>query len=600
MRKGIRARAVGFVLVIAGTLLMPAASQAAEYTYVAMADGTKIAISVNYPENFDPDRPGGWPTLFAIDGYAGGAGTQSTLGNNYVGVYASVRGTGCSGGRFDLFDRRHAYDGHEIIENWIVKQPWSNGKVGIVGHSYPGLTGFLVASTNPPHLTAIAVSGLIDDVYRGIVYPGGVPNYGFPLYWSYGFRPAVELAANSGRMIDETTAPDPTCAANIATRPPKDALDDPFLQGITSQEDETWYAVRSLRSYLHGITKPIHITQQYQDEQTGPRGGHWLWEHITGVPKRLVLTNGVHGSTSVGSADRAAWLDCWIIKDGQNCGEVSDPSKRVRIHFETTDGAGQAPYVSSNWPLPETDWQRFHLRAAGTLTSEAPAAGEAPTNYVSLTAGRQTAATGGFGFGNEGAGRITYASGPDEASYLLDFGAPTAIAGPINLSLWATSTAVDTDFFVDVIDVWPDGRYEFVQRGMQRASHRAIDHLQTDVVQSGPHEGEIYRAYHPHTNATKLTPLEPTEFEIEVFPVSHFFREGHKLMLKIHAPPPVDPLSIWAYPSAQPPALNTILQDAGHPSSILLPLLPDTSWLPETGPDCGAQVGIPCFTPVAS
>ena len=91
-----------------------------------------------------------------------------------------MRGTGCSGGEFDLFSWRSALDGREVIE-WIAKQSWSNGKVGLMGHSYGGITGFMIAATQPPHLEAATLSGLIDDLYRGITYPGGVSNDGFPL-----------------------------------------------------------------------------------------------------------------------------------------------------------------------------------------------------------------------------------------------------------------------------------------------------------------------------------------------------------------------------------------------------------------------------------
>ena len=50
-------------------------------------------------------------------------------------------------------------------------------------------TGFWVAETHPLHLRAVAVSGLIDDLYRGITYPGGISNPGFPLVWTALARP---------------------------------------------------------------------------------------------------------------------------------------------------------------------------------------------------------------------------------------------------------------------------------------------------------------------------------------------------------------------------------------------------------------------------
>lgn len=592
-----RVRQLLVLVAMTAGLLVPQAARATEFTYATMSDGVKIAISVNFPAGYTPGAK--YPALFAMDGYAGGAGTNSTQGDNYIGVYASIRGTGCSGGRYDLFDRRHALDGYEIIEGWIVNQPWSNRDVGITGHSYPGLTGWLVAATNPPHVKAVAISGLIDDLYRGIVYPGGVPNYGFPAVWTGAYRPASELSGNAGRYVGETTGGDPTCAANIASRPPREPLDDPIAQGLTSQQDETWWAVRSTLSYIHGIRKPIHITQQYQDEQTGPRGGHVLFENIApDVPKRIAITNGVHGTNALANADKRAWLDCWIRN--VCVGDIADPAKRVRLFFETRNNTTRAPeYIGSDWPLPETEWLRYTLSANGSLIPGDGTSGQ--TSYVSTSQGRHMTADAGMGFGDEGIGKAGFVNGlPDEAEFRLTFAGQETIAGPILLDLWATTTAPDTDFFVDILDRDDHtGALTYLQRGMQRASHRAVDELRSDRIESGPLAGQIYRAHHPHTSPVPVTPLEPTNYLIEIFPLGHVFRTGHSLVLKVHAPPPADPLSIYAWVGGQPPAVNSILNVDGMRSQLLLPLLPTQPSVGAAAPACGSLVGNPCFTPVA-
>ncbi|MFA5786215.1 MAG: CocE/NonD family hydrolase [Actinomycetota bacterium] len=602
----------------AGAAAAPAAADVSaeapppQLSYATMADGVKIALAVSYPAGFDPGATKvKWPTLFMMDGYDGGGGpiNPAKYGNNYVTVHASVRGTGCSGGRFDLFDRRHAMDGYEIIENWIVKQPWSNGKTGIIGHSYPGLTGFLVASTTPPHLTAMAVSGLVDDLYRGIIYIGGIPNYGFALGWPAVLRPASELVGNYSRYWSETSSQDPTCMTNVATRPAPDVPDSWIVQGPTSPTDDDWFRGRSLMTWVAGIRAPIHITQQYQDEQTGPSGAH-LWEHISpDIPKRLVLTNGVHSTTAIANADKLAWLDCWILHGGKGkaCKQIADPKKRVQVHFETTDAGINAPLVSSDFPLPKAVWTRYYFQPDGTVSKALPPAGGAGSTYVALPEGRQI-------YGSDAdmaVGSVTSSGLPDEVSYTLDLGKETAIAGPIKVNLWATSVGLratsvtdavlgaplsplDTDFFVQLIDVDPAGNYSYLQRGLLRASHRAVDELRSDRIESGPFKGEIYRPFRPHTNPTLVTPNEPVEYQIEVFPVGHVFRKGHKLLVKVHAPSLVD--SLYAYLSGGV-AVNTILQDAAHPSSILLPVLPVLPPLSATPPACGAQIGVRCVKP---
>ena len=125
------------------------------------------------------------------------AAHASNVDDRYVTVLASVRGTGCSSGEFDLFSWRSALDGKEVIDKWIAKQPWSDGNVVIFGHSYSGITGLFVASTRPEHLKAVSASGLIGDLYRDIVYPGGVTNYGFPLLWTGAIRVVYDVGGGT-------------------------------------------------------------------------------------------------------------------------------------------------------------------------------------------------------------------------------------------------------------------------------------------------------------------------------------------------------------------------------------------------------------------
>src|SRR6267143_720611 len=173
---------------------------------------------------------------------------------------------------------RSSLDGKYIIDSWIAKQSWSNGVVGITGHSYSGLTGFLVAATHPRHVKAIALSGLIDDFYRSILYPGGIFNHGFPVLWGALLRPAEEFAGNA------TNYGDPQCAQNQLQHQGTDTvpvtqLIAPVYTQMTAAPD-TWAIEHSLFRVESGIRAPIQINQQYQDEQTGPRGGYVLWQHV--------------------------------------------------------------------------------------------------------------------------------------------------------------------------------------------------------------------------------------------------------------------------------------------------------------------------------
>ncbi|MDQ1704602.1 MAG: uncharacterized protein QOF18_968 [Frankiaceae bacterium] len=362
------------------------------FGYATMSDGTSLAVVVSYPRGFGARPAQHWPALFMMDGYEGGGGAldPSEWHNRYVMVHASVRGTGCSGGHFDLFDRTTAYDGRDLIDHWIPAQRWSNGRVGIIGHSYPGLTGFAVAETAPRHLAAMAVSGLIDDLYSSESYPGGVPNGGFTLLWTLLERPGQEQSGNLSRYVGQSSTDRQTCATNIATRPPPDVSDDPVVNGTTTTDNGVWWSAHSLSTFESGVRAPTMITQQYQDEQTGPQGGYLLWKRLPrDVPKRLVLTNGVHDTNVITAADEQAWMDCWVIHGGRGCGAVADPGRRVDVHYETT-GPGNVPFqdhvnapdISADYPDPQTRWTREYLHGDGSVGPRPPAASEHARTFV--------------------------------------------------------------------------------------------------------------------------------------------------------------------------------------------------------------------------
>jgi predicted acyl esterase len=564
------------------------AAQAAtpQYAYVKVSDGTEIAVSIWFPPGYHAGER--WPAIFEMDGYGGARQPDDTQfagrSRDFIVVYASLRGTGCSGGTFDLFSQQGAQDGYDVIEHWLVRQPWSDGRVGIAGHSYSGLTGFLVAETAPPHVKAVALSGLIDDFYRGILYMGGVPNAGFPLAWGAAARPASELQGNGQPQLT-----DDHCRQNFVQHQGSDYVPPPTLfvdiYGTTQATPDSWAIQRSLIDRVKHIRVPTQIGQQYQDEQTGPRGGYVLWQHLRkGLPKRLVLSNGRHNPNDpTGTKD--AWLRCWVIQDGHNCDSTTDPHKRVLMHFESrkkADGTGQeraTPYTTSDFPARETVWKRWKLD---------------PRTYVSTSADDHMTANTGLVFSeDQGIGGVTFAQDtPTQARWALPFTHDAALSGPIDLTLRAAITAPDTDFFVDLLDHdTQTGELRYLQRGMLRASFRELDRRRSDRVRSGPHRGEIWRPYHPFVHPQLVTPGRPETYEIEIFPLGHIFRAGHELVLQLHAPPPNDPLSIGAYPPEQAPAAVQVLDG----TSVLLPFLPVVPKPWATPPDCSRISGELCL-----
>jgi uncharacterized protein len=582
-----------------------AAPPPSKMIYVPVDDGTEIAVRLFYPDGYVAGNK--YPALVEIEGYGGAAAPNdgSFVGNpNYIVVAISLRGTGCSAGKLQLFSKRSSQDGAWIIQNWIPKQSWSNGKVGIYGHSYGGLTGFLVAAQVPDttYLKAVAVSGLIDDFYRGILYPGGVLNYGFPLLWGAGLRPASEHASNASFYTQ------PHCLKNFLSHQGSDVAPPPTLAvntyGSPFATESSWAIRNSLRKYAGRIKAPIQLGQQYQDEQTGPRGGHVLWQSLpANVPHRITISTGTHNPNDP-TGNKRDWLDCWILQGGNtsassslghSCGDVLNPAKRVLLYFESMGSNRLAPYISSDWPLPETDWRRLFLRADGTLKPNS--GNDAATSYLSTGTGRHMTENLGHpvsGLPYDQLAPYGFTTGlPDTARYAMHFDQDTAIAGPINLTLWATILTPDVDFWAEILDLdTATGETTFVQRGLLRASFRALDASKSQKTPAG----DIYRPYHPYLTIVPVAVNRPQKYEIEIFPLGHVWRAGHDLILQLHAPPANDPISTYAY-EPNLPSVVQILQDSAHPTSILLPFMPVLPPYRATQPACGSVIGEVCITP---
>ena len=300
-----------------------------------MSDGVKIALAVAYPRGCDPGDASAaqqWPAMLEMQGYPDSTVPRPPhdFGDQYVTVRASLRGAGASEGTIQAISRRNGLDGHEVIENWIVKQPWSNGKVALHGHSWGGLSAFMIAATNPPHLKAVAVSGLLDDIYRDIGCIGGIRNSGFPVEWMVNlYKPAGPFdSGEAARQARGLSAEE--YERLVAARPPWELTHGVLWRSLASAEDHPDFAEASPGNFAREVHVPIHIMHAYQDEQTGP-SGVWLWNYIAdGVPKRLVLSNGDHDDVWRFNRDRLEWLNYWTLRDGAgDRPEFADPAPRA-------------------------------------------------------------------------------------------------------------------------------------------------------------------------------------------------------------------------------------------------------------------------------
>jgi uncharacterized protein len=143
------------------------------YGYLTTRDGTKLAINVHLP---GPVANGPYPTLVEYSGYgyANPAGPESGIAPvatllGFAVVDVNMRGTGCSGGAFDYFERLQALDGYDVIET-VARQQWARDRVGMLGISYGGISQLFVAATQPPSLAAITPLSVVDNT-QTTLYP---------------------------------------------------------------------------------------------------------------------------------------------------------------------------------------------------------------------------------------------------------------------------------------------------------------------------------------------------------------------------------------------------------------------------------------------
>lgn len=584
-----RSRLLLLVLALLAALLaVPQASNAATPTTrvtgdLTMKDGTTLRYTVV--------RPAGTkklPTLFEYSGYDPGTKpdasyirqyVESGAGYNYIGV--SLRGTGCSSGAFDFFQPAEAKDGAAVIA-WIRKQAWSDGKVGMIGKSYPGITQLFVAAENPPGLLAIAPGHFFADAYRDVGRPGGIQNYGFASLWSFIAQPSYGFQSNPSACPSRVPPP----VVGLPT--------NPFVQLQSHLYDDPLYRERSPK--FAKIKAAVLATESWQDEQLASRGTDLLAQ-FDDLGKRnwwLNVTNGDHGMmrTATGNAALRAYYD-YTLK-----GIDRDWSKRPRVtvHWDATVDGRKPTWVTGMQHWSEKQRTKagslkplaLSLRGDGTLSRQ-PSVSDPARTYA------YTPVVGSQGIGNPAYGGV---AGPPD-TYLWSLKAPPAtslqwtsapmtsdltLLGSASLDLWLSSTAPDTDLQVTLSEVRPDGKEMYLQKGWLKVSQRKLD----------PSRSTALRPYQTHLekDVQLLTPGTAVPARVEVFPFGALIRKGSSIRVSLEAPTALPEL--WAFAPFPVPAVNTILSDKAHPSRLVLPVVPNDRNRRTTHAACNSLIREPC------
>jgi hypothetical protein len=488
-----------------------------------------------------------------------------------------VRGRGDSDGEFRPW-RAEGRDGYDTIE-WIAAQDWSDGDVVTWGASYLGCIQWMTALEQPPHLRGMIVyvspSDPFEDNASGIAIPWEicwmrmldghtqqhVERIDWPsLFWHL---PYLTMDTNAGFRSEHWR--------DFVTHP------------VTANEH--WDPIR-FQPRITEVTVPVlAITGWYDDVQRGTiqnftlltapdapaevRANQWMivgpWDHgctTTRNRKLGPVDFGPGAETDLPALERE-WLASVLRKQG-------DPPAPVRLFVMGTNTWRE----EQEWPLARTRWSRYFLASAGDANSrhgggqlrreEEPGDGSPPDTYRYDPADPVPFISNHASSSQIG-GPDDYAEVEERPDVLVYSTAPLAealeVTGPVWLKLYASSSAVDTDFTAKLLDVHPDGFCQRLCDGMVRARFR-----------NGHRQPE-----------TRLTPGEVTEFGIDLWSTSHVFAPGHRIRLEVSSSafPKYDrnlntggPLDTG---TEMVTATNSVWHSRGFASHLVLPEIPGHS-----------------------
>lgn len=308
------------------------------------------------PQN--PDKLVKAPTILTYSPYAILEGRNSDASSwvpqGYARAWADVVGTGNSGGCFDYGGKSEGITGHDVVE-FIAKQKWSDGRVGMLGGSYDGTTQWATAVTQPPHLTTIVPEAAIDRWYD-YAYSGGIR------YLDNNEAPREGAGAPADEGVDTPLAFD----FGLALPPPTDTSDPDWAtrtqerirpcdqlehtqQGYSQTPDYGKFWME--RDYIHDADKiniPVLIAANWGDWNVKQQQSIDMFNALHNSPdKKLYMGNAFSGHGVPGGDYEKfvhAWFDHYLM--GANNGVQNAP----QVHSQTSNYDGPQKWYAGSWP----------------------------------------------------------------------------------------------------------------------------------------------------------------------------------------------------------------------------------------------------------
>ncbi len=590
---------------------------------VPMRDGVKLATDIYLPTVDGVAIQEKLPTILERTPYDKLRAGDVSLAHyysarGYAVVIQDTRGRYKSEGVWHMLND-DGKDGADVCA-WIGKQPWSNGKIGMIGTSYVGGTQHAVALEKAPNLVTVIPADAMSNLgYQSMRNAGA-----FELrFWNWIFTRAgdgsrqardpgvkaalAEMAANRRHYLLNLPIRKGTTPLKLAPE-----YEDWLVEAMKHGGNDAFWAQNNILDHPDRYKDiPVFLIGGWYDSWAGNTSANFqaLTKAIKG-PVYLTMgpwIHGAHGSSahgqvSFGSAAamadplawRLQWYDHWLKGLDTGIGKTAPFATPVRIFVmgtgdgkKTADGKlnhGGYWRDEREWPLARTRYTKYYLQPGGGLATTPPSAASASTSYtfdpsypVPTIGGNISSADGIMlqgAWDQRGGKHIWNGEAPIPLSARRDvlvfqtepLDKDVEVTGEIQVKLWASSSAVDTDFTAKLLDVYPSspdfpGGFDLnLEDGIVRARYR--ESLQREVL---------------------MEPGKPYEFTIKLYPTSNVFKKGHRIRVDLSSSnfPRFD-----VNPNTGEPlgdhrrlvvATNTILHDREHPSHIVLPIIPATA-----------------------
>ncbi len=586
---------------------------------VPMRDSVSLATDVYLPARDGKAIDQKWPIILMRTPYNKSgpkADAEYFASHGYAFVVQDTRGRYRSEGVWHMLtdDGRDGFD----MCDWIGKQTWSNGKVGTIGTSYVGGTQHALAMERPPQLvTAIPVDAMSNLGYASMRNGGA-----FELrFWNWVF--SITGPEGSRQARDSGTA---AILRNMRDHRRDYLVNLPLRRGTTPLKHIPEYEDWLVEALGHGVNDDfwkqnniLDYTSAYKDMPVYLVGGWYdSWAGNTAAnyialsrqnkgPVYLIMGPWIHGAQGASThgqvtfgsdaaipdplAWRRTWYDHWLKEIVGAVGKQSPFATKVRVFVmgsgdgHKTEGGllnhGGRWRDEDDWPLARAVATSFYLHPRGGLSRETPSAAGGSTSFSFdpakpvPTIGGNISSGGGImlqgAWDQRGGEHVWNAQQPIPLSARNDIlvfqseplEKDIEVTGEVVVRLWASSSAVDTDFTAKLIDVYPasgdfPGGFDLnIGDGILRARFR--ESLKKEVLMK---PGTVY----PMT--------------IKLYPTSNMFKRGHRIRVDVSSsnfprfdinPNTGEPLNDNR---SQVVATNTIHHDAEHPSQIVLPVVP--------------------------